>query len=88
MNKYLKMLEFDKIIELLKKEVVLKVNHSRLENITLMDEIEDIELSLNEVDEAVILQQRMGRNPIYFNVDLKAILVKIHKNGIINEGEL
>mgnify|MGYP000878488607 CR=1 FL=1 len=88
MNKYLKMLEFDKIIELLKKEVVLKVNHSRLENITLMDEIEDIELSLNEVDEAVILQQRMGRNPIYFNVDLKAILVKIHKNGIINEEEL
>lgn len=88
MNKYLKMLEYDKILNLVKKHLVLKTNYEILDNIELLDDVNEIEKALNEVDEAVILQQRMGRNPIYFSHDLKDPLIKIHKGGVITEEEL
>jgi len=88
MNKYLRMLEFNKIIELLKKELVLNANIDRLDNMQFQEDLKDIELALNEVDEAVILQQRMGRNPIYFNVDLSLILSKVSKSGVLSEEEV
>lgn len=88
MNRYTKMLEYDKIIDLVKKHLVLNVNYNKLDEAILMDDLDEIELALNEVDEAVVLQQRMGRNPIYINTDISPILRKINKDGVVSEEEL
>ena len=69
-NKYLKMLELDKIINDVIKEADLLKAKERLENIELMDGIDDIRLALNEVNEASILLNRYGKYPLYFSNDI------------------
>ena len=65
-NKYLKMLELDKILDDVKKELDLKISLDRLNNMDLMEDLEDIRISLAEVNEASILYTRMHKFPIYF----------------------
>ncbi len=87
-NKYLKMLELDKIINDVIKEADLLKAKDRLENIELMDDIDDIRLALNEVNEASILLNRYGKYPLYFSNDISINLSKIHKSGLISPIEL
>jgi len=87
-NKYYKILELDKIIELVKKETILPQSIKELDYIKLLDNIEDIRIALDEVDEATILIQRMGRFPLYFHTDIAYLLDKVHKYGVLTEEEL
>lgn len=87
-NKYYKILELDKIIELVKKETILPQSIKELDNLELFDNIEDIRIALDEVDEATILIQRMGRFPLYFHTDIAYLLDKVHKYGVLTEEEL
>ncbi len=87
-NKYLKMLELDKIINDVIKEADLLKAKERLANIELLDDIDDIKLALNETNEASILLNRYGKYPLYFSNDISINLSKIHKNGLISPLEL
>ena len=88
MNKYYQMLELYKIFHLVQKEVVLDKNKESLETINLLTDFDTINDTLNEVDEAVTLIQRMGRFPLFFHTDLTFILTKVHKFGVLTEEEL
>ncbi|MBP5407975.1 MAG: endonuclease MutS2 [Bacilli bacterium] len=87
-NKYLKMLELDKILDDVKKELDLKISLYRLNNMDLMVDLEDIRISLAEVNEASILYTRMHKFPIYFSDDISLSFTKIHKMGLITALEL
>lgn len=88
MNKYMKMLELDKIISKVVNECVLDKSKENFDNISLMNDLNEISNTLDQVDEAVILTQRLGRIPLYFTNDVGYSLKKIHKNGILSENEL
>lgn len=88
MNKYEKILEFDKILEKVSKYVILEDNIKVIEEYQLMDNLEDIERSLDEVDEALILKQRMGRFPIYCTSAVRDLLIKTTKYGVLTADEL
>ena len=87
-NKYLKILELDKIIEKVCQEASLKESINRLNNIELMNDKDDIEEALSEVNEACILYAKMNKFPIYFSSDIRYQLSKIHKSGLITLLEL
>ena len=87
-DKYLKILELDKIIEKVIALVDLKESINRLRDITLMNDCDTIRQSLNEVNEASVLYARMGKFPIYFSSDINFQLSKIHKSGLITPLEL
>ena len=74
MNKYWNILEFNKIIDELKKSVRLDINKDELDKVILYEDVDDIILSLNEVDEASKLIQRMNQFPLYFNNNIYYLL--------------
>ena len=88
MNKYWTILEFDKIIEELKKKVRLDYNKNFLDNVVLYEDIEEIRKCLEEVDEASKLIERMNQFPLYFNSDILYILDKTSKHGVLSVEEL
>ena len=88
MNKYYKILELDKIIEKLRKEIFLDSNFNKLDNIVLYDDIDVINEALNQVDEASKLIFRMGRFPLYFVEDVTEIFDKVKKYGVVLVEEL
>ena len=79
MNKYWNILEFNKIIDELKKSVRLDINKDELDKVILYEDVDDIILSLNEVDEASKLIQRMNQFPLYFNNNIYYLLDKTKK---------
>ncbi len=84
MNKYYKILEFDKIIEQLKKHTTLEESKKRLNHFELLDTVESVQKSLNETDEASVLIKRVGDLPMIHdeNISFISILMKAHKGGI------
>lgn len=88
MNKYWTILEFDKIIEELKKKVRLDYNKNFLDNVVLFEDIDEIKECLEEVDEASKLIERMNQFPLYFNSDILYILDKTNKHGVLSVEEL
>ncbi len=90
MNKYYKILELDKIVEMLKEHLFLSVSKKKFDEIELINDIEELDYSLNEVDEATILVERMGRIFIHFShgCDVSYLLSKVHKNGALESSEL
>lgn len=88
MNKYWNILEFNKIIEELKKSVRLDINKDELDKVILYEDVDEIILSLNEVDEASKLIQRMNQFPLYFNNNIYYLLDKTKKYGVLSAEEL
>lgn len=88
MNKYYHILELDKIIDLVKEEVILDSNKHLLDEVLLMNDLDEINYALDEVDEACVLIERSGRVPLYFHSDVSYLLSKILKNGVLTETEL
>ncbi len=88
MNKYLHLLELPKITALLEELVVLEQNKLFLNEFVLHNDLSIIQRMLDEVDEATIIIQRMGRFPLYFNQDISFILELNHKGGSIDELDL
>ena len=76
MNKYLQILELNKILNMLKEEVILEKNIINIENISLSDSLNEIQAMLDETEEATILILRMGRIPIQLKKDILYILNK------------
>jgi len=88
MNKYHLTLELNKIIDLIKEEVILDINKVELDNIILMNNLDEIRYALEETDEATRLILRSQRFPLYFNSPIDYYLSKIHKSGILTLEEL
>ncbi|MGD9604567.1 MAG: endonuclease MutS2 [Bacilli bacterium] len=88
MNKYYNLLELHKIVAILQDLVVIEQNKTFLSQIVLNNDLSIIQRMLDEVDEATIIIQRMGRFPLYFNQDIAFILDLIHKGGSIVELDL
>ena len=88
MDKYAKLLEFDKILDLLAEEAVLSKSKQIISEGTLSNDLDYINYNLNIVDEAVILKNRMGSIPIHFSDDVGLYLSKVNKAGVLSEHEL
>lgn len=88
MNKTYYILELDKVIELLKKKVVLNKNLENLNTIVLEDNLEKIDYALSETLEATKIMQRLGRFPMFFKSDISLYLKKVSKSGILTELEV
>ena len=88
MDKYTKLLEFDKILELVADEACLQKSKSVILEGELSTDLELIRYNLDLVDEAVILKNRMGSIPIHFSDDVSMYLSKVSKYGVLNEHEL
>ena len=87
-KKYLKILEFNIIIDKIKKYCRLDENIENLDDFVLMNDIEEIENSLKEVDEASKLIYRYGNFPLFFNTNVSTIFDKTNKFGVINVEEM
>ena len=83
-----KVLEFDKVLELIKQETVLYLTKDRLDALLPMNDINAIRRSLDEVDEALMLVNRMGRISIYFHTNVDYNLTKVLKGGVLTIPEL
>ncbi|MDD2682058.1 MAG: endonuclease MutS2 [Bacilli bacterium] len=88
MNKYLQILELNKILNNLKAEVIMEKNIINIDNITLSDSIKEIQNMLDETEEASFLILRMGRIPIQLKKDVFYILNKTTKAGILSIDEI
>ena len=87
-NKNYQMLELNKIIDKIIEYVDLDKSIDILEHIQAYDDIDTINRVLDEVNEALILVNRMGKYQTYFRTDISYHLSKIHKNGSISAVEL
>lgn len=88
MNKYHLILELNKILDLVKEEVILDANKEELNKIILMNDLDEIRYALDETDEATRLILRAQRFPLYFNSPIDYYLSKLHKGGIVVVEEL
>ena len=90
MNKYELMLELNVILDKCKEEAFLFKSKDLIINSTPYNDIDLLNDKLNEVDEAYILLERMGKFPIHMksDVDIHYLLSKIHKNGVLESYEL
>ena len=90
MNKYELMLELDVILNMCKEEAFLNTSKELIINSTPYEDIELLNYILDEVDEAYILLERMGKFPIHIKSDsnINYSLSKIHKNGVLEPNEL
>ena len=87
--KYFKTLEFDKIIEMLTEHLMIETNidyYSDMNNIysALSNDLNDINLSLDETDEASRIIQRMGRFPITFTKDIISYVKAASKSVVLS----
>ena len=90
MNKYELTLELDVIMNMLQEEAFLDCSKKVISNLEQINDIDILNYMLDEVDEALILLQRMGKFPIYIksDSDIDYLLSKIHKNGVLEANEL
>ncbi len=90
MNKYELMLEFNVILNMCQEEAFLETSKNLIINSSPLNDLELIEFILNEIDEAYILLERMGKFPIHLkhDSDIEYFLTKIHKNGVLESTEL
>lgn len=81
-------LELNTITKMLIDEFILQSNKNLTEDDLLLEDIDDIRESLDEVDEANIIINRLGRFPLFFKNDTRIYLNKTLKYGILTEHEL
>ncbi len=87
MNKYYKILELDKILDMLINEIRLDDNIDIINNIELSNDIDDIRKMLEETDEAVRIIYRMGRFEILFQKNINVFLNKVSKGMVLSIDE-
>ena len=90
MNKHELILELNVILEKCQEEAFLEVSKESILNLEPINDIELLNYKLDEVDEAYILLERMGKFPIHIksDTDINYLLTKIHKNGVLEATEL
>ena len=90
MNKYENTLELNVIFDRCVEEAFLESSKKMILNSNPINDLELLNYKLNEVDEALILLERMGKFPIHIksSTDIEYLLTKIHKNGVLEANEL
>jgi len=90
MNKYELLLELNVIFDMCKEEAFLDISKQLIDNLKPYSDITLLNYKLDEVDEAYILLERMGKFPIHIksNTNINYLLTKIHKNGVLESYEL
>ena len=90
MNKYETTLELNVILDKCKEEAFLEVSKQNIIDLQPINDIDLLNIKLDEVDEAYILLERMGKFPIHIKSDtnINYLLSKIHKNGVLEANEL
>lgn len=90
MNKYETTLELNVILDKCKEEAFLEVSKQNIIDLQPINDIDLLNNKLDEVDEAYILLERMGKFPIHIKSDtnINYLLSKIHKNGVLEANEL
>lgn len=88
MNKYLKKLEFDKILQQINELCITENAKKMALEINPIDDFEELNQTLDEVDEALKLICRLERVPFYFSNDLSPIFQFVKKGGILDGTEL
>ena len=88
MDKYAKLLEFDKILDQVAEEAVLSKSKEIILEGELSTDLDIIKYKLDIADEAVILKNRMGSIPTHFSDDVGLYLSKVSKAGVLSEHEL
>ena len=89
MKKNYKILELDKIIDLLTQEIQLESNKSKMDpDLLIMNDIDDIKQALEEVDEASVIISRLNRFPLLFKKDTRIYINKTKKFGVLTPQEL
>ncbi len=90
MNKYALMLEFNTILDKLKEGCFLEYSKNIIDKLELKNDIDEIQVMLEEVDEAFIILERYGKFPIYIKseTNIEYLLNKIIKNGVLTALEL
>ena len=88
MDKYAKLLEFDKILDQVAEDAVLSKSKEIILVGELSTDLDIIKYKLDIADEAVILKNRMGSIPIHFSDDVGLFLSKVNKAGVLSEHEL
>ena len=83
MKKYHNILEFDKIIDLLKNEVKLDTNIDKLDEVVLSSNILEVRSMLSETVEAKTILERIGRFPLYYSSNVDYELMKATKKGVL-----
>lgn len=84
MNKYFKILELDKIIDMLINEICLNDNVDNINNIEMTNDIDKINEYLNETDEAVKIIYRLGRFEILFKDNVNMFVNRASKGMLLS----
>lgn len=88
MEKSLKTLEFNVILDKIAKKAHLGKSREKILNLPLLNDLEEIQRALDEADEAMVLLQRLHRFPLYFISDVGNILMRVRKGGMVSVEEL
>ncbi len=86
--KSFKMLEFQKIIAMLKKNAITSMGIEKCENLLPDNEIDKVRISQRETTEAVSISLRVGMPPIIPVSDFASIAQKIKIGGVLIPKEL
>jgi len=88
MNKYYKKLEFDQIINQLKDFAVNDVTKKAIDNLEPSNDLEYLNETLSQTDEALCIINRMERAPIMISSNYEKLLNITSKGGILAAFEL
>lgn len=88
MNKYCKILEFDKIVGFIANNASLDVSKEIINEANLIDDLDTLNHELDFCDEASVAIERIGSLPIHFSSDVKPVLALCNKNGVVSIKEL
>ncbi|MGI6710002.1 MAG: endonuclease MutS2 [Bacilli bacterium] len=88
MDKFYKVLEFDKIIEQVKEFLRLNKNKVLIDETVLTNDFDLVSIMLDEVEEASIIIKRVGEPPIFFSDDVEKNINYASKNGLLSEKDV
>lgn len=88
MNKFYKILEFDKILSLIKDELRIEKNKILINEVTLTSDFDAISKMLEEADEATVIIKRAGNIPLEFNDGIEKYIIHASKSGVLSEREV
>ena len=88
MDKFYRVLEFDKIIEQVKEFLRLNKNKTLIDETVLTNDFDLISTMLDEVEETTIIIKRVGEPPIYFIDDVEKKINYASKNGLLSEKDV
>lgn len=87
-SQVLKTLEFDKILETVKKYAVMDVTAERFSSAAVCDNIKKINIMQNETAQAIELITKKGNPPILCQTDIRSALLRTVRGGVLSISEI